>query len=110
MTSVALPHDCNAYCRDDRHAHTVFVRQDFAGRERASLADLCEQMGVRFVFAEPAPEAPWQPPEIGFDPDERGGWRKDTEPLGGDPADYAPWLLIWEESWQRVEAPREVAP
>lgn len=91
--------ECNAFCRGKRHAQVVAVRRDLAGEAPAQMASLCAGLGVRFVAAEPAKEAPVCPPEVGWDRDGAGVWRGNDDPddmARIDPDDYDPWLLVWE--------------
>lgn len=96
-----LPHDeCFAYCRGDRHADVFWLlRERYAGIELATLAGLCAAYAVRFVAAVPAPEARWTRANTGIDETGAGGWRRESNPVQGDPADYDAWLLTWEEPW-----------
>lgn len=96
-----LPHDeCFAYCRGERHADVFWLlKKLYGGREVAALTALCGNYGVRFVAATSAPEARWEGTNTGFDETGDGRWRKESNPVQGDPADYSAWLLTWEEPW-----------
>lgn len=88
-------HDCNAYCRGNRHA-AVFWVQSWVEDQGEALRALCAALGAAFVHAELAKEATAEMPTT-------VGWETDGEewPTVEDNtawvAGATPWLLVWEE-------------
>ncbi len=81
--------ECNAFCRDGRHAQ-VLGGHNITDPEEAAR-DFCRRFGLRFVAVHPAPEAT-------IDPGATARYVSED----GDIIDYSgagavPWLIVWEE-------------
>lgn len=55
-SSFFQAHRCNAYCRGDTHADTLFLTPSAQENAAGVLATFCTQHTRTFVHTEPAPE------------------------------------------------------
>ncbi len=82
-------HDCNAYCRGERHADVFLVPANHP-EPMAVIAKPIEALGWRVAYMEPARESNDQPDDSFIDEHGRIIDRKIT-------GEWTPWLVVWAE-------------
>ena len=95
-----IPHECNAYCRDDRHACVFGVSPLSRGKEAELFATYAAEQGVRLLGFSPA-HGFVMPPGWGvvegMGEDGRAWSDADIQGQALNHEAYAKFLMRWEE-------------